>query len=82
MPPPPSSVTPEVVRKVAALARLSVAEEELPLLTAQLARIVSYIDQIREIPPRAFSESASRAFPTPVQCSGICPPSGASKPTG
>jgi aspartyl-tRNA(Asn)/glutamyl-tRNA(Gln) amidotransferase subunit C len=34
---------------VAALARLRVAESELPGLTRQLARILSYIDQLKEI---------------------------------
>lgn len=44
-----SPVSPEVVRHVAALARLRVSDEELPALTHQLARIVSYIDQLKEI---------------------------------
>ena len=34
---------------MAALARLRVAEGELPGLTQQLARILSYIDQLKEI---------------------------------
>lgn len=34
---------------MAALARLRVAESELPGLTRQLARILSYIDQLKEI---------------------------------
>ena len=34
---------------MAALARLRVAESELPGLTQQLARILSYIDQLKEI---------------------------------
>lgn len=63
---PPSSVTPEVVLRVAELARLRVPEDELPQLTAQLARIVAYIDQIREIPPGAFPESTP-VVPTPVR---------------
>jgi aspartyl-tRNA(Asn)/glutamyl-tRNA(Gln) amidotransferase subunit C len=44
-----SPVSPEVVRHVAALARLRVPDEELPGLTHQLARILSYIDQLKEI---------------------------------
>jgi aspartyl-tRNA(Asn)/glutamyl-tRNA(Gln) amidotransferase subunit C len=44
-----SPVRPEDVRHAAALARLRVAEEELPGLTRQLARILSYIDQLKEI---------------------------------
>ncbi len=72
---PSSSVTPEIVRKVAALARLRLAEEELPVLTAQLARIVSYIDQIREIPPEAFSEPPG-ASPTPVRADVPAPGKG------
>ena len=45
-----SPVDVAVVRHVASLARLEVAEGDLPRLTEQLARIVSYIDQLREIP--------------------------------
>jgi aspartyl-tRNA(Asn)/glutamyl-tRNA(Gln) amidotransferase subunit C len=48
------TVTANVVRKVAALSRLRVPEEELPLWTEQLARIVSYIDQIEQIPEEDF----------------------------
>jgi aspartyl-tRNA(Asn)/glutamyl-tRNA(Gln) amidotransferase subunit C len=46
----PSTVTPEVVRRVAALARLRVPETELSVWTRQLDRIVSYIDQLKELP--------------------------------
>ena len=63
---PPASVTPEVVRRVAALARLRVPEGELPQLTAQLARILGYIDQIREIPREDLS-GAPHAAATPVR---------------
>jgi aspartyl-tRNA(Asn)/glutamyl-tRNA(Gln) amidotransferase subunit C len=45
-----SAVTPDVVRRIAALARLRVPDAELPVWTRQLDRIVSYIDQLREIP--------------------------------
>ena len=62
----PASVTPEVVRRVAALARLRVPEGELPQLTSQLARILGYIDQIREIPREDLPE-APHATPTPVR---------------
>jgi aspartyl-tRNA(Asn)/glutamyl-tRNA(Gln) amidotransferase subunit C len=46
----PSPVDEAVVRRVALLARLEVPETELSRLTGQLARIVSYIDQLKEIP--------------------------------
>jgi aspartyl-tRNA(Asn)/glutamyl-tRNA(Gln) amidotransferase subunit C len=60
-----SPVDPQVVRKIAALARLSVPEEELPLWTEQLGRIVSYIDQLKTLP----EDSGSRpgAAPTPLR---------------
>jgi aspartyl-tRNA(Asn)/glutamyl-tRNA(Gln) amidotransferase subunit C len=45
-----SPVDEAVVRHVASLARLDVPESDLPRLTGQLARIVSYIDQLKEIP--------------------------------
>ena len=41
-----SPVAPEVVRKVAALARLRVSEADLPAWTRQLGRILSYIGQL------------------------------------
>jgi len=60
-----SPVDPQVVRKIAALARMTVPEEELPLWTEQLGRIVSYIDQLKTLP----KESGSRAGapPTPLR---------------
>lgn len=45
-----SPVDEAVVRHVASLARLDVPAGDLPRLTGQLARIVSYIDQLKEIP--------------------------------
>jgi aspartyl/glutamyl-tRNA(Asn/Gln) amidotransferase C subunit len=63
---PPSPVSPDVVRKVAALARLSVPEPELPLWTEQLGRIVSYIDQLKELPEAGLDESI-RLEPTPLR---------------
>jgi aspartyl-tRNA(Asn)/glutamyl-tRNA(Gln) amidotransferase subunit C len=57
-------VTAEVVRKVADLARLRVPEEDLPRWSAQLSRIVGYIDQLAAIPEEAFgSEAVSGATP-------------------
>ena len=54
----PSLVTPDVVRKVADLARLRVAEAEIGRWAEQLSRIVSYIDQLASIPESAFAEPA------------------------
>jgi aspartyl-tRNA(Asn)/glutamyl-tRNA(Gln) amidotransferase subunit C len=59
MPSRPSTVTPDVVRRIAALARLRVPESELSLWTRQLDRIVSYIDQLKELPEDVFSSSES-----------------------
>ncbi len=61
-----STVTPEVVRKIAALARLRVPDSEIDLWTEQLGRIVSYIDQLKEIPKEAFRGAPSPAA-TPVR---------------
>jgi aspartyl-tRNA(Asn)/glutamyl-tRNA(Gln) amidotransferase subunit C len=47
-----SPVDPEVVRKVAVLARLHVPQEDLPAWSGQLGRILSYIDQLSEIRER------------------------------
>jgi aspartyl-tRNA(Asn)/glutamyl-tRNA(Gln) amidotransferase subunit C len=46
----PSTVTPDVVRRIAALARLRLPESELSVWSRQLDRIVSYIDQLKELP--------------------------------
>jgi aspartyl-tRNA(Asn)/glutamyl-tRNA(Gln) amidotransferase subunit C len=51
---PPLVVTPDVVRKVAALARIRVPEEELSSWSEQLSRIVSHINQLARIPEEAF----------------------------
>lgn len=66
MPTDPKTVTAEVVRKVAALSRLRVPEAELPLWTEQLSRIVSYIDQIAQIPEPASAHPLELAA-TPVR---------------
>lgn len=64
----PAVVTPEVVRKVAELARLKLPEEELALWTEQLSRIVEHIDQLRQIPEVAFAAETSGApIPTPLR---------------
>jgi aspartyl-tRNA(Asn)/glutamyl-tRNA(Gln) amidotransferase subunit C len=66
-----SPVRPEDVRHVAALARLRVAESELPGLTQQLARILSYIDQLKEIreepgrPPEVGATPLREDVPAP-----------------
>ncbi len=60
------TVTPEVVRKVAELARLRVPEGDLALWTDQLDRIVSYIDQIERIPEHAFGKPPAPP-PTPFR---------------
>jgi len=59
-------VTPDVVRKVADLARLRVAESEIDRWAGQLSRVVSYIDQLSAIPEEAFAEPA-RADATPLR---------------
>jgi len=51
---PPSTVTPETVRQIAALARLRLPEKDLGLWSRQLSRIVEYIDQLERIPEEAF----------------------------
>lgn len=64
-----------MVRRIAALARLEVADRDLPVLTGQLARIVSYIDQIREIAAEELPGPRSPA-PTPVRQDAPRPASG------
>jgi aspartyl-tRNA(Asn)/glutamyl-tRNA(Gln) amidotransferase subunit C len=60
------AVTPVVVRKVALLARLRLPEEEIPLWSDQLSRIVSYIDQIERIPEEGPT-AESAVPPTPLR---------------
>jgi len=45
------------VRRVAALSRLRLPENEVPLWASQLDRIVSYIDQLKELPDDAVAAS-------------------------
>jgi aspartyl-tRNA(Asn)/glutamyl-tRNA(Gln) amidotransferase subunit C len=44
-------VSPEEVRRIAALAELAVPQEELPALTAQLDRIVEFVSRLSALPP-------------------------------
>jgi len=54
-----SIVTPDVVRRIAELARLRVPEAELPRWAEQLSRIVAHIDLLRQIPEEAFGRPAA-----------------------
>ena len=49
-------LTREEVRRVAALARLRLGEEEESLFAAQLSKVVDYIDQLRAVPGAAPDE--------------------------
>ena len=59
-------VTPEVVRKVAELARLRLPEADLPLWTGQISRVIAHIEQLRQIPEEAFAAPADGSA-TPVR---------------
>ena len=68
-----SAVTPDVVRRIAALARLRVPDAELSVWTRQLDRIVSYIDQLRELPetgPAATDSARATPFRPDVPRAG------------
>ncbi|MDD4902593.1 MAG: Asp-tRNA(Asn)/Glu-tRNA(Gln) amidotransferase subunit GatC [Patescibacteria group bacterium] len=43
------SLSKDEVKKVAALARLELTEEEIDVLTPQLGNILGYIDQLKEV---------------------------------
>ena len=58
-----SVVRPEIVRQIAALARLHVPEGDLDEWTRQLSRIVAYIDQLKEIPESAYVAQDPAATP-------------------
>ncbi|MEP6768957.1 MAG: aspartyl/glutamyl-tRNA amidotransferase subunit C [Acidobacteriota bacterium] len=72
----PSSVAPEMVRKMAALARLRVPDADLPAWTAQLGRILSYVGQLERIPERPVSAEAP-LHATPVRRDVLRPGFGA-----
>ncbi len=42
-------ISAEEVRKVAALARLSVSDDEIPQLASELDRILTYVDKLGEL---------------------------------
>ena len=71
----PSTGTPEVVRRIAALARLRVPESELDVWTRQLDRIVSYIDQLKGLPENAFP-ARDTSCPTPFRADSSRPGEG------
>jgi len=59
------SVTPEEVRQIAKLAELSVDEEHLPELAAQMSRIVDYIAQLGEAGGGGAGDHAKPFIPGP-----------------
>jgi aspartyl-tRNA(Asn)/glutamyl-tRNA(Gln) amidotransferase subunit C len=61
------ALTPETVRQVAHLARLTLSEEEVELLTRQLNDILKYVEKLNElettdIPPMAHVLELNNAF--------------------
>jgi aspartyl-tRNA(Asn)/glutamyl-tRNA(Gln) amidotransferase subunit C len=71
-----SVVTPEVVRAIAALARLRLPEHELAVWSGQLSRIVEYIGQLERIPEEAFGK-ATPGPATPLRDDAARPGHGA-----
>jgi aspartyl-tRNA(Asn)/glutamyl-tRNA(Gln) amidotransferase subunit C len=70
-----SPVDADVVRRIAALARLTVDEADLPRLADQLSRIVAYVDQLEQI-PEAASAPEPVPPPTPVRMDDPLPGGG------
>ena len=58
------SLTVDQVRKVAKLARLELAEADLPVMAEQLNRILGYIDQLQQVNTNGVEPLA---HPLPVQ---------------
>ncbi len=61
------SLTRQDVEKVSLLARLSLSEEELAMMTSQLGAIVGYVDQLAEldtegVEPMAHAVDVSNVF--------------------
>ena len=69
------SVSPEDVEHIARLARLAVPAEELPALTAQLDRIVTFVAQLASVPadttPMRLGNSAAPLREDVVQPAGL-----------
>jgi aspartyl-tRNA(Asn)/glutamyl-tRNA(Gln) amidotransferase subunit C len=80
------SVTAKEVARVAALAELAVEEPELPELTAQMNRIVSFVEQLALLGDAARGASyvagpeAVRLRPDEVRPSGLVRPPSAIAP--
>ena len=53
------SVTPEIVRKIARLARIAVTEDEVPGLTEQLNGILGWVEQLGEVDTAGIAPMAS-----------------------
>ncbi|MFZ4380531.1 MAG: Asp-tRNA(Asn)/Glu-tRNA(Gln) amidotransferase subunit GatC [Sandarakinorhabdus sp.] len=53
------SVTDETVRKIARLARIAVAEEDVPGLTGELNGILGWIEQLGEVDTAGIAPMAS-----------------------
>ncbi len=58
------SLTPEDVRWVAHLARLSLSDAELAMMTRQLSAILDYVQQLQQVPTDGVEPLA---HPLPVQ---------------
>ena len=67
------SVSEEQVRRVARLARIEVPESELPALAAELAAILDWIEQLREVDITDVPPMASAAgIPLPLRDDVAC----------
>ncbi len=53
------SVTPEIVRKIARLARIAVTEDEVPALTDELNGILVWVEQLGEVDTGGIAPMAS-----------------------
>ena len=61
------ALTPETVKQVAGLARLSLAEAEVELFTQQLNNVLNYVEKLNEldttdVPPMAHVLELNNAF--------------------
>jgi aspartyl/glutamyl-tRNA(Asn/Gln) amidotransferase C subunit len=74
------SVSPDEVRRIAALAQLAVAPAELPALTAQLDRIVGFVAQLGALPAAAPAVRIGNPE-TPLR-DDVVRPSGLAAPPG
>lgn len=59
-------ITDDLTRKIAGLARLELSDEEVRVYTAQLGRILEYVDELQRVPVAEDLEPLFHPLETPT----------------